>query len=246
MGGGFKEISVDSHTYERESNRYEHVSEQYCRESNIAINRGLFKMTKRSRKTAFGKANVVRRPSLKTIPVLAIDPLSLDRSALRKNARTTLLLGTALGAGLLTVMIVDSRPANAAVVCVPSATLASTNSTTGIWCATSQDLTVVTSGTTLLGGDGFASFGNDSGIRSQAITIIPSARRCRYIGRGRHRHRRLCRPVSANGIESIYAIIFYDWSRHNQYQQRSERPNRHAGTPVGGKGIYGYAYVHPL
>ncbi len=71
-------------------------------------------MTKRSRKNAFGKANVVRRSSLKTIPVLATDPLSRNSSTLRKNVRTTLLFGTALGTGLMaatTVLVMSTSPA---------------------------------------------------------------------------------------------------------------------------------------
>ena len=71
-------------------------------------------MTKRSRKSAFGKAGVLRRSSLKTIPVLAIDPLSTDYSSQRKTVRTTLLVGTAMGASLLTVMALDTQSAYAA------------------------------------------------------------------------------------------------------------------------------------
>ena len=71
-------------------------------------------MTKRSRKSAFGKAGVLRRSSLKTIPVLAIDPLSTDYSSQRKTVRTTLLVGTAMGASLLTIMALDTQSAYAA------------------------------------------------------------------------------------------------------------------------------------
>ena len=131
-------------------------------------------MTKRPRNIAFGKANVVRRSAPKTIPVLAIDPLSLNSPALRKNVRTTLLLGTALGASLLTAMIVDSQPAMAVAVCQPSATVTTANAN-GIYCTTNVDLTVVTSGaTTVLGGNSFYG-GNDSGIEilTQAASPTP-------------------------------------------------------------------------
>ena len=70
-------------------------------------------MTKRSRKIASGKANVVRRSSLNTTSVYTHDPLSLDSSALRRNVRTSLMFGTALGASLLTAVIIDGQPAMA-------------------------------------------------------------------------------------------------------------------------------------
>ena len=71
-------------------------------------------MTKRSRKSAFGKAGVLRRSSLKTIPVLAIDPLSTDYSSQRQTVRTTLLVGTAMGASLMAATMIDVQPAFAA------------------------------------------------------------------------------------------------------------------------------------
>ena len=148
-------------------------------------------MTKRSRKNAFGKANVVRRPSLKTIPVLAIDPLSHDRSAPRKNVRTTLLLGTALGTGLIaatTVMVMSTSTAMAACF-------------THGWCETAHynldfsgagpftsgndpiafgpaggsqgrafwDLTIVTNGTVAVGNNGF---GHGIGINAPFASFI--------------------------------------------------------------------------
>jgi hypothetical protein len=70
-------------------------------------------MTKRSRKSAFGKAGVLRRSSLKTIPVLAIDPLSLENLARRKTVRSTLMFGSAMGASLLAVTVFTGQPAMA-------------------------------------------------------------------------------------------------------------------------------------
>jgi len=119
-------------------------------------------MTKRSRKSAFGKANVVRRSSLKTTPVFARDSLSIDRSTLRKSVRTTLMVGTALGAAFMTVTMFGEQ-ANAAVACSPGPILASPANYTGdqnpgIYCTATTDLTVTTTGGDLGpnagGGDG--------------------------------------------------------------------------------------------
>ena len=138
-------------------------------------------MTKRSRKSAFGKANVVRRSSLKTIPVYARDPLSLDNAALRKNVRTTLLVGTALGVGVLAFTLFASEPAYAAIACTatggnPAASAGPTVNYTGdqpngIHCVlTPADPTIVvnTDGTGSIGGDTASAAGDGSGIQIDA------------------------------------------------------------------------------
>ncbi len=131
-------------------------------------------MTKRSRKSAFGKANVVRRSSLKTAPVYTRDPLSLDRTKLRKNVRTTLMFGSALGASLMAMSVYSVNPANAAILCNPGAIVASpanyaTPQLNGISCSTTaEDLTVVvtqTAGTPNIGG------GNGIAPNGDGITI---------------------------------------------------------------------------
>ena len=130
-------------------------------------------MTKRSRKSASGKANVVRRSSLKTNPVCARDPMSLGNAALRRNVRTTLLVSTTLSASLMAVaMLAD--PASAAIGCYatnPAASAASSitysgDQQAGIICGTTQDLTVNTDGTGALGGNQApGNIGNGSGLQ---------------------------------------------------------------------------------
>ncbi|MGH6727916.1 MAG: beta strand repeat-containing protein, partial [Pseudolabrys sp.] len=202
-------------------------------------------MNKRLRKRA--GTDVARRASRKTTPVFARDPLSLDRSTIRKNVRTALMVGTALSAGLLTAMIVDSQPANAAVNCIPSATLTNTNSPTGIWCATDQDLTVVTSGTTLLGGDGAGPFHDDSGIQIQTynnsptgIDVVVTAGGA-GIGTGPY-----VGQVSGNGIEvQIRDYVSPTGAATINISNAASDPIGVSGNPVGLRGIYGYTYVKP-
>ena len=134
-------------------------------------------MTKRSRKSAFGKADVVRRSALKTIPVYARDPLALDSPALRKNVRITLVVGTALSASLMAAMVIDSQPAMAATVCTatvplveaPAGTFTSTgNQATGIECQSNLDPTVVVTGGDISGNSLNVTGTNDgSGIQIQ-------------------------------------------------------------------------------
>ena len=138
-------------------------------------------MTKRSRKSASGKANVVRRSSLKTTPVFARDPMSLDRSALRRNVRTTLLVGTALGASLMAMSLLGSETANAAVVCAATTPAASGTPATytvdqpaGIYCTfLPADPTVVVnaSGGSLGGNQAPGNGGDGSGLEVLQVGV---------------------------------------------------------------------------
>ena len=132
-------------------------------------------MTKRSRKIASGRANVVRRSSLNASPVLARDPLSVNYAAYSRSVRTTVLVGTALSASLLLAMVVDSGPANAAFICTPAPNAPpatyNVNQPNGIYCTTTEDLTVVTTNGVNVGPNG-ASGGDGSGIQLNATNIF--------------------------------------------------------------------------
>ncbi len=138
-------------------------------------------MSKNMRKRAADRANVARRASLKTTPDYARGLLSLDSVALRKNVRTTLMFGTALGAGFMAMQLLGSETANAAINCVatggnPAASVTATTNyigdqPNGIHCIlTPADPTIVvnTDGAGSIGGNTTSNAGDGSGIQIDA------------------------------------------------------------------------------
>src|SRR5215510_1907153 len=107
-------------------------------------------MAKRSKKHAFGKA-IALQSYRKTFPVQARDRLSLDGLARRTNVRTSLMLGTALAAGLTVispvVTAIISTPASAATFDFGPGTYPGGITYNGVV----VDTTIITHGATVIG-----------------------------------------------------------------------------------------------
>src|SRR5262249_22154062 len=146
---------------------------QIARATGSPSHLGVSKMAKRSKKHAFGKA-ITLQSYRKTFPVQARDRLPLAGLARRTNVRTSLMLGTALAAGLTVI-----SPVVSAIISTP-ATAATYNYGPGNYpngisfYNVTQDTTIITHGITNIGdngnGNGIEITTNANGLTLGVIT----------------------------------------------------------------------------